>query len=132
MNVQVEKMEPKTDPRGCVWEPLTAAELVTQQNCHVVITAPGAIRGNHFHRRGTEVATQYGPALVRFCDARGVQEVVIAKDEVYRFVFPPGCAHAFQNSGTTPNVLVAFNTVLFDLNAPDVFPRELIALIRTE
>jgi len=127
MNVQVEKLEPKSDTRGCIWEPLTAGELVAQQNCHVVITGPDAIRGNHFHRQGTEIATQHGPALVRFCDARGVQEVVIAQDEVYRFLFPPGCAHAFRNIGTTPNVLVSFNTVIFDFNAPDIFPQELIA-----
>lgn len=127
MNVQVDKLDPKTDPRGSVWEPLTAEELGAQHNCHVVITAPGGIRGNHFHKRGTEIATQRGPALVRFCDARGVQEVCIAEDEVYRFVFPPNCAHAFCNSGTTPNFLVAFNTVPFDSAAPDVFRQELIA-----
>ena len=127
MNVQVEKLAPKSDPRGCVWEPLTAAEIASQQNCHVVITEPGGIRGNHFHKQGTEVATQRGPALVRFCDARGVQDVEIADGEVYRFVFPPNCAHAFRNSGKLPNFLVAFNTVSFDPFRPDVYREELIS-----
>jgi dTDP-4-dehydrorhamnose 3,5-epimerase-like enzyme len=127
MNVQIEKLETKSDPRGCVWEPLGAEKIAAQQNCHVVITGPGGIRGNHFHKRGVEIATQRGPALVRFCDARGVQDVNIAEGEVYRFVFPPNCAHAFHNSGTTPNVLVAFNTAPFDPAAPDVFRQELIS-----
>jgi dTDP-4-dehydrorhamnose 3,5-epimerase-like enzyme len=120
MNVQVQRIELKADGRGCVWEPLTAAELSGQKNAHVVITEPGGIRGNHFHKAGTEIATQRGPALVRFRDARGTQDVVVAPGEVYRFVIPPHCPHAFQNNGSQPNVLVAFNTVLFNPDQPDV------------
>ena len=127
MNVQVQKLDPKSDPRGVVWEPLLASEFSAQQNCHVVITEPGGIRGNHFHKRGTEIATQRGPGLVRFSDERGVQEVIIAEGEVYRFVFPPNCAHAFKNSGISPNVIVSFNTVAFDPSVPDVFRMELIS-----
>ena len=126
MNVLVTRIDLKADARGVVWEPATPAEIAVQQNCHVVITEPGGVRGNHFHRRGTEIATQRGPALVRFRDARGFQNVIVAEGEVYRFVFPPECAHAFQNNGTTPNVLVAFNTVPHDPVAPDVFRDVLI------
>lgn len=127
MNVDVKQLDPKSDLRGSVWEPLAAWEIASQQNCHVAITEPGGIRGNHFHKRGTEIATQRGPALVRFSDARGVQEVQIAEGEVYRFVFPPNCAHAFRNTGTTANVIISFNTLPFDPAVPDVFPQELIS-----
>jgi dTDP-4-dehydrorhamnose 3,5-epimerase-like enzyme len=126
MRVIVERIEPKSDARGCVWEPATPAEIVQQQNCHVVVTEPGGIRGNHFHKRGTEIATQRGPALVRYRDERGVQDVQIAEDEVVRFVFPPNCAHAFQNTGSTPNLLIAFNTVRHDPATLDVYPEVLI------
>lgn len=126
MRVIVEKISPKTDARGCVWEPATPEELAAQQNCHVVLTEPGGIRGNHFHKRGTEIATQRGPALVRFRDAGGVQDVQIAEGEVVRFVFPPNCAHAFQNTGSAPNFLIAFNTVRHDPTAADVYPEVLI------
>lgn len=126
MHVQVEKIEPKSDPRGCVWEPASPQELARQKNCHVVVTEPGGIRGNHFHKLGTEIATQRGPALVRFRDERGIQDVVVAEGEVVRFVFPPNCAHAFQNTGSTPNLLVAFNTVPHDPAAPDVYRCELL------
>lgn len=126
MPVTVQKLIPKTDARGCVWEPAAPAELAGQQNCHVVVTDPGGIRGNHFHKHGTEIATQRGPALVRFRDEQGVRDVAIAAGEVVRFVFPPNCAHAFQNTGDTPNLLVAFNTVPHDPAAPDVFPEALI------
>ncbi len=126
MRVTIERIEPKSDPRGCVWEPASPAELAVQQNCHIVVSEPGAIRGNHFHMQGTEIATQRGPALVRFRDERGIQDVVVTDSEVVRFVFPPNCAHAFQNTGSTPNLLVAFNTVPHDPAAPDVYREVLI------
>lgn len=126
MHVQVEKIESKSDPRGSVWEPASPEELARQKNCHVVVTEPGGIRGNHFHKLGTEIATQRGPALVRFRDERGTQDIVVAEGEVVRFVFPPNCAHAFQNTGAQPNLLVAFNTVPHDPAAPDVYREVLI------
>ena len=126
MNVEVRKLEVKSDPRGLVWEPAGPGEFAVQRNCHVVITEPGGIRGNHFHKLGTEIATQRGPATVRFRDARGVQDVEVAEGEVVRFVFPPNCPHAFKNSGSQPNLLVAFNTVAFDPETPDVYREVLL------
>lgn len=126
MRVQVEKLELKADVRGCVWEPASPAELAVQQNCHVVVSEPGAIRGNHFHKLGTEITTQRGPALVRFRDETGTHDVNVAAGEVYRFVFPPNCAHAFKNTGTAPNLLVAFNTVPHDPENPDVYREVLL------
>jgi UDP-2-acetamido-2,6-beta-L-arabino-hexul-4-ose reductase len=52
--------------------------------------------------------------------------VAVTEGEVYRFVFPPNCAHAFQNTGTAPNLLVAFNTVPHDPATPDVYREMLI------
>jgi len=126
MRVHLEKLEIKSDPRGCVWEPVSPAELAAQQNCHVVVTEPGGVRGNHFHKLGTEIATQRGPALVRYRDETGVHDVAISEGEVYRFVFPPHCSHAFKNTGAGANLLVAFNTVPHDPQSPDVYRDALI------
>ncbi len=114
------------DPRGSVWEPVGGEALAAQENCHIVLTRSGGRRGNHFHRIGTEIATQAGPALVRYRDKSGVHSVEIAEDEVVRFTFPPGCPHAFFNNGTVPNILAAFNTRAFDPADPDVYPEVLI------
>ena len=60
---------------------------------------PGAIRGNHRHLRGTEMTTVLGPALVRYrCDQR-TEDVAVPAGAAWRFVFPPGTAHAFKNTG---------------------------------
>jgi len=126
MKVLVETVDQKSDQRGSVWEPVDNAELTSQSNCHVVITEPGGVRGNHYHKIGTEIAIQRGPALVKYRDETGTQNVEIGEGEIVRFVFPPNCAHAFQNTGNTSNLLVAFNTEVFDSKTPDVFREELI------
>jgi dTDP-4-dehydrorhamnose 3,5-epimerase-like enzyme len=104
------------DARGVVFEPLDAAGLAAQRNVHVVLSAPGAIRGNHYHRRGQEVAAIVGPAQVSWRAARmhpedvaaPVETVDVPAGEAWRFTFPPGIAHAYRNSGDATMVLVAF------------------------
>ena len=115
-----------SDPRGSVWEPIIHSDLASQRNCHVVVTEPGGVRGNHYHKLGTEIATQSGPALVRYRDETGVHSVEIAEGEAVQFVFPPNCPHAYKNIGDRPNLLVAFNTEAFDPSSPDGYPQVLI------
>ena len=127
MKVQVERVVQKEDQRGSVWEPITDSELRTQGNCHVVITQPGGVRGNHYHKVGTEIASQCGPALVTYKDELGLHEVEVKPGETVRFVFPPGIPHAFQNNGKEPNLLVAFNTEVFNPDNPDVVREDVTA-----
>ena len=117
-----EPLTPSRDARGFVVEPLSLTQLRAQQNVHVVWTAAGAVRGNHHHLRGTEVALVLGPALVRYRDANGIEDVEITKGTLYRFTFPPKVAHAFGALGTEPMFLVAFNTEIHDSERPDSRP----------
>lgn len=126
MKVTYEKIRLNADHRGRVWEPIVWSDLAGQSNCHAVITEPGGIRGNHFHKLGTEIATQAGPALVRYRDETGDHSVEIAEGEVVRFVFPPNCPHAYKNNGTRANLLIAFNTEVFNPDSPDGYPEVLI------
>ena len=63
--VQIEPVTPHQDARGWLIEPIDGATLASQRNAHFVVTEPGAVRGNHVHRRGTEVTVAIGPAQVR-------------------------------------------------------------------
>jgi UDP-2-acetamido-2,6-beta-L-arabino-hexul-4-ose reductase len=121
-----ERLALRADERGYVFEPARIAELAAQQNVHVVVSEPGAVRGNHFHKRGSEILTVIGPALVRVREDGVVRDVIVAEGEVMRCDFPPLVAHAIQNTGTRSSVQVAFNTVPHDPAAPDVFPDRLI------
>ncbi len=125
--VEIRQLKVHRDGRGAVFEPLEPALLTGWRNVHTVISEPGAIRGNHRHLRGTEIATVFGPALVRYRSAERTEEVRVPAGEAWRFVFPPGTAHAFKNTGDRPIVLVCFNTEEHDAARPDAERVELIA-----
>jgi uncharacterized RmlC-like cupin family protein len=93
---------------------------------HVVMSVPGAVRGNHRHVRGTEITSVTGPALVRFRDADGLRDVAVPPGETWRFHFPPGTPHAFRNTGVEPMILVSFNTEEHDPNVPDAVQDEIL------
>jgi dTDP-4-dehydrorhamnose 3,5-epimerase-like enzyme len=102
-----------------VFEPLDAEGLAIQKNVHVVLTAPGEIRGNHFHESGTEVTAVSGPARVRIKNANTLETHDIPEGETWRFTFPAHVTHAFQNTGSTPLVIVSFNTLPHDPANPN-------------
>jgi dTDP-4-dehydrorhamnose 3,5-epimerase-like enzyme len=125
VSVTIDKLRRAVDERGQVFEPLDAAGLSAQRNVHVVVTQPGHIRGNHFHHAGTEVTAVVGPARVRYRERTEVTTLDVPADEAWRFIFPAGVVHAFQNTGIAPMLLVSFNTVAHDPQNPDT-SREVI------
>ena len=126
MRVTVERLMMHSDARGAVVEPLDAAAFAAQQNVHVAVSQPGCVRGNHFHKIGTEIIAVIGPALVRFRDGGEITDVPVAAGVATRFTIPPGVSHAVKNTGAQPCVMIAFNTVSHDQTAPDVFRDVLI------
>jgi UDP-2-acetamido-2,6-beta-L-arabino-hexul-4-ose reductase len=125
MNTETTLIRGAQDARGIVFEPLNAAELAAQRNVHVVITEPGHVRGNHYHRLATEIFAVVGPARVRVRAEDGLRDFVLASGEIRRFVIPPGVAHAIRHEGSQPGVLVSFSTRPHDPQNPDTF-REVI------
>jgi dTDP-4-dehydrorhamnose 3,5-epimerase-like enzyme len=119
-SVTIEKLDSFRDVRGLVFEPVGPGDLVRQGNVHVVVTEPGCVRGNHYHRQGSEITVVVGPALFRYRDGDGVCDVEFAAGEVARVRIPPGVAHAFQNPGPGPMLLIGFNTEVHDRARPDV------------
>ncbi len=114
------------DARGWVLEPVDLETLRAQANAHLVLTEPGAVRGNHYHERGTEVTVLMGPALVRVRLDGEVKDIPVPGGQAYRFLFPPGVPHAMQNTGDLPMIVIAFNTVAHDPARPDVVREVLI------
>jgi UDP-2-acetamido-2,6-beta-L-arabino-hexul-4-ose reductase len=118
--VTIEPVRSVTDARGLVVEPLDAGVLPVQRNVHLVLTEPGAVRGNHYHQRGREITLVLGPALFRYRDGTSLRDRQIPEGQACRITIPPGIAHAFQNTGTKPMVLIGFNTEPHDPARPDV------------
>jgi dTDP-4-dehydrorhamnose 3,5-epimerase-like enzyme len=117
--VAIERLRRASDQRGYVYEPLDDALLKGQRNVHVVVTNPGEIRGNHCHPTGTEVTAVSGPVRVRIKEGNSTLTYDVPEGETWRFTFPAGVTHAFQNIGTTPIVIVSFNSLPHDPADPD-------------
>jgi UDP-2-acetamido-2,6-beta-L-arabino-hexul-4-ose reductase len=105
-----------SDARGFVFEPLQGELLASQKNAHVVVSRPGAVRGNHYHPRGTETLVVCGPGLVRIRKGEETEDFSIPANTTCRLIIPPGISHAIQNTGESDSVLIAFNT---EPHAPD-------------
>lgn len=116
------------DERGFVFEPLGGEFLANQKNTHVVVSRPGAVRGNHYHIRGTETLVVCGPALVRIRKDKHTEDFSIPAAATCRLLIPPGISHAIQNTGETDGLLVAFNTEPHDPDKPDLVQDVLIPL----
>ena len=123
----IERLQPREDLRGTVLEPLGPSALAEQRNVHVVLSAPGAVRGNHYHERGTELMTVYGPALVRLRDGTELSDVRAASGEALRITIPPGIGHAVRNVGDRTMIIVSFSTEPHDHDDPDVVRDMLLA-----
>jgi UDP-2-acetamido-2,6-beta-L-arabino-hexul-4-ose reductase len=118
--VRIEPVTLHSDARGSVYEPLASDEIAGQHNCHVVLTEPGHVRGNHHHPHGTEILTIAGPALVRTREDGRDTDTEVPAGAVLRFTIPPGIAHAILNTGAAPNLIVAFKTTPHDPSDPDL------------
>lgn len=125
MKVRVEKLTVHRDARGWVYEPLDGNAVAGFRNVHLVCTEPGAVRGNHYHERATEIVAVGGPTLVRVREEGEVRDHVVPAGEVWQFTFPPGVPHAMQNLGDAPVLMLGLNTEFLDRAAPDVH-RELL------
>jgi UDP-2-acetamido-2,6-beta-L-arabino-hexul-4-ose reductase len=120
MKIEINKISKHADIRGFVFEPIENKQIYGMNNCHVVISNPGAVRGNHYHVRGTEIIAVVGPALFRFKEENEIHDIEIPKEQVYQFIIPPNIPHAIKNIGENANMLIAFNTVEHDAQNPDV------------
>ncbi len=126
MKVKIEQLKTHSDMRGFIFEPIAKDLIDAQKNIHVVISAPDAVRGNHYHLNGTETIVVVGPALLRFKEGNDIHDFEVPSRQVYKFVIPPKVAHAFKNIGKKDNFLVAFNTFSHDAQKPDVVSEILI------
>ena len=124
--IESEQVRVHRDARGMVFEPLGLDLLPAQQNAHVAVSEPGCVRGNHYHRRATEILITAGPVLVRFREQGQTRDIHVPEGEAYRFVIPPGVAHAIQNTGSRPSFLVSFSSIVHDPTQPDAVPEKLI------
>ena len=118
--VTVEKLDVFVDERGTVFNPIEMSALSGLQNLHVVTSRPQAVRGNHYHPKGTEILILMGPALIRIRQRGGIRDIDIPERAVHRLTIPPGVSHAVKHTGSDEGILLSFNSVIYDPVHPDI------------
>jgi oxalate decarboxylase/phosphoglucose isomerase-like protein (cupin superfamily) len=120
MNIQVSELRNSGDARGFSFTvPPEALDFLGRiADIHLASTAPGAVRGNHYHLRRREAIVMLpgtawslhwdegegmAPQHRRF-DGAGAVLVLVS----------PGSSHAVRNDGTTPLWLVACSSEAYD------------------
>ena len=126
LRTRIERVLTHRDARGSLYEPVDADRMAHTRNVHVVLTEPGAVRGNHRHVVGTEVSVVCGPALVRLKEDGVVHDIEVPAGENWRFTVPPGVAHAYRNPGPGTMLLIGFNSELHDPDTPDAVREEIL------
>jgi UDP-2-acetamido-2,6-beta-L-arabino-hexul-4-ose reductase len=124
--VAVQSVKTHRDARGCLFEPLTDAELAAQKNVHVVLTQPNEVRGNHVHRTAVETTSVVGPCLIRLKEEGTIRDLEVPPGEIWRLTIPPGVVHAFRNTGEAAMVLVSFSTNLHDPMGSDTLREQIL------
>jgi oxalate decarboxylase/phosphoglucose isomerase-like protein (cupin superfamily) len=120
MKIQVSELRNSGDARGFSFTvpPETLDFLGRIADIHLASTAPGAVRGNHYHLRRREAIVMLpgtawslhwdegegmAPQHRRF-DGAGAVLVLVS----------PGSSHAVRNDGTTPLWLVACSSEAYE------------------
>lgn len=129
--VTVTALDKKQDNRGFLIEFLRLPEIPEAQRqgqFYCTVSAPGVVRGNHYHSRKTEwFCILGGEALLLLIDRKtgAKQEVRMSGEAPATVRIPPDVTHALKNVGNAPLFHVAYISEAFKEADPDTI-REVI------
>jgi UDP-2-acetamido-2,6-beta-L-arabino-hexul-4-ose reductase len=111
-----------SDARGTLFESARAQRTDTLS--FVSTTVPGAVRGQHFHRRKVErFLVVDGTAEIRLRRVCGLEEVSfsVSGDRPQSVDMPPLWAHSIKNTGDSTLTTVFWSNELLDPAHPDTY-----------
>ncbi len=126
-------LELKGDHRGWLLKVLMRHHIEGPREfgeIYVTMAHPGQVRGNHYHNSATEwfCVVQGVGKLVTEDLATGVREEYILDAAAPHTVqVNPNVAHAIQNVGTEPMLLLAYADEPYDAAQPDEVRRIVVA-----
>ena len=130
--LRITKLPDSGDQRGSSFQ--TGSDWLTflgsVVDAHLATILPGAVRGNHFHRRRKEViGVLYSDGWQVAWDHGAESVVTVQKfsgSGVVLLEVDPGASHAIFNSGRAPLWIIGLSNGAWDPNSPDAFPRNLL------
>jgi oxalate decarboxylase/phosphoglucose isomerase-like protein (cupin superfamily) len=120
MKIEITELTNHGDTRGFSFSPPAAAMvfLGNVADMHLASTAPGAVRGNHYHVRKNEAILLLPGTQCSFHwdDGEGtpVQHRSFAGDTAVVILVSPGASHAVRNDGDQPLWLVTCSSEAYD------------------
>jgi UDP-2-acetamido-2,6-beta-L-arabino-hexul-4-ose reductase len=113
----------RSDERGKLAEFLKSSET---GQLFISRTAPGGIRGNHYHNTKTEkFFVVEGEGIVRFRSVDGTGRVIeyrVSGTEFRVVDIPPDYTHSLENVGPGELIVLFWASEIFDPDAADTFP----------
>ena len=117
-----QKLSPKSDPRGTLFE---SVKHRGQGQTFFSTTVPGAVRGNHYHKRKLErILVVQGEAEIELRKLMS-DEIILYKvnGEEPQFIdMPTFYTHNIKNTGTTPLTTLFWISEIFNADDPDTYP----------
>ena len=120
MKIQITELDNHGDARGLSFTaPTEALDFVGRSaDVHLASTAPGAIRGNHYHlRRREAIVLLPGTAWSLHWDegeGASAQHRQFDGSKCVLVLVSPGASHAVRNDGEAPLWLVACSSEPYD------------------
>jgi UDP-2-acetamido-2,6-beta-L-arabino-hexul-4-ose reductase len=130
LKVEVKELSLYRDERGWLTEILSANKDSKRiEQVHFAVSKPGAVRGNHYHKRRTEwLCVTYGTGRILLEDAGGNEreELVVTGGSPVLVKIPPGIVHAIENCADVAMHLLVMVDEKPDTADSDTFKRVLI------
>ena len=129
MKIKVTPLDKKIDARGWLIENESSAIRDSMKHFLVSASKPGAIRGQHYHRKKKEwFIVVKGEAEVVFEDINTKESarIVVNGEEPKVIETSPFVAHAFKNIGKDDMCLVAIVNEPLDKKDPDTLTYKVI------
>lgn len=120
MAIQISELSNGGDTRGFSFTvPGDALDFLGRvADIHLASTAPGAVRGNHYHLRKREsIVILPGPAWsLHWDEGEGIpaQHRTFHGGSAVLVLVSPGCSHAVRNDGAAPLWLIACSSEPYD------------------
>lgn len=135
-DVLMVSLEQHSDARGVLFEVYRQDRVLFEaRQVYVSTSRPGAVRGNHFHKRKTEsFCVISGTANLSLVDVKSGEYKVLRLDGTrpQLVAIPPGIGHAIVASGQSEMLLLIIVSEEYNPNDSDTIPFNSVRAISDE
>lgn len=120
----------KSDSRGWLIEILKKEDIPKDilkkgfGQVYLTVAKPGAVRGNHYHKRKTEwfcVIKGKGKLVLQDINSKEKEELIIGHDNMLTVKIPPNTFHKIENTFDEDMYIVAYIDEEFNPKDPDTY-----------